>query len=311
MADFDPLTVPAVMPMAVRRINEGGFPKQALLDYEQALQAWMKSNVANTNTRLNLVSDEVDGAYAAVATEATTRATADSALASSITTVDAKVGNISASGAVYLAAKAAPSGASAAYGWYLTAGSAYAGMEALALSGGGSAIGFTASQFLFTDSGTGVPVLAYSGSKFGFTGNVEINGNLMVTGSIVTAGVAVNAISHTAFSASGGTSTSVVVNVRAGAGVAVTASFNGASGSYFSIATPVGAVTVDRDGTQIGVVGSNFEASGSGPSAGIAFQQTTVLCADYPSAGSHTYTVTTSNGGGVGGVAILVQELAR
>lgn len=174
MADFEPLSVPAVMPVTVARITEGGFPKQALLDYEQALQAWMKANVANTNTRLNLVSDEVDGAYAAVATEATTRATADSALAATITTVDAAVDSISASGAVYLAAKAAPSGSSAAYGWYLTAGNAYAGMEALALSGGGSAIGFTANQFVFTDAGTAQSVFAYSGGVWVLSSAVVI-----------------------------------------------------------------------------------------------------------------------------------------
>lgn len=178
MADFDPLTVPAVMPDTVSRFREGGFPKQALLDYEQALQAWMKANVANTNTRLNLVSDEVDGAYAAVATEATTRASADSALAATITTVDAAVDSISASGAVYLAAKAAPSGASAAYGWYLTAGNAFAGMEALALSGGGSAIGMTANQFVFTDAGTSQSVFSYSGGVWVLSSAVVIRSGM-------------------------------------------------------------------------------------------------------------------------------------
>lgn len=207
MADFDPLTVPKVMDQSVRRINDQGYPRQALLDYEQALQQWMQANTANTNTRLNLVSTEIDGAYAAVSAEATTRATQDGILASRIDTVGASVdaveaaavtettariagdaanastittvsatansaltgaNNATASGAVYIAAKAAPSGASAAYGWHITAGGAFAGMEALALSGGGSAIGILADRFYVTDSGTAQLLLDYNGSAFVF-----------------------------------------------------------------------------------------------------------------------------------------------
>lgn len=208
MADFDPLTIPAVMPGTVRRTKEkmvngklvSGFPTEHALNYEGQSQAWMKANVANTNTRLNLISDEVDGAYAAITTEATTRAsadealateittleatvgsntaaiaaeatarsTADSALASSITVVDAKANSATASGQVYLTAMAGPGGAAAAYGWHLTTSGAYAGMQALALSGGGSAIGFTANKFMFTDSGTAQAVMDYNGSAFVF-----------------------------------------------------------------------------------------------------------------------------------------------
>lgn len=250
MADFDPLTVPAVMPQKVARVTTAGLPTQPLLDYEQALQSWMKSNVTNTNTRINLVSEEIDGAYAAVETEATarasadeaiasqittvtarvedaeasivaettarttadtalasditsltstvsgvsaavtteasTRASADTALAASITTVEAIANNGTASGSVYLAARTAPSGATAAYGWHLTAGSSYAGMEAIALSAGGSAIGFTADKFYFTDSGTAQQVLSYSSGSFIFQVPIVIQSGTSGARTVVT-----------------------------------------------------------------------------------------------------------------------------
>ncbi len=176
MADFDPLTVPAVMPMSVRRTNEGGFPAQAMLDYEQALQQWMKSNVTNTNTRLNLVSEEVDGAYAAISTEATTRATADGALASDITAVEVAFDGFTANGEVYFAAVAGPAGSAAAYGIYLTAGNVFTGLMLVAQSGGGSYIAMTAGKLYFFDnsSGNSISALTYSGGKFVLNGAVSI-----------------------------------------------------------------------------------------------------------------------------------------
>lgn len=175
MADFDPLTIPAPLPESVPRVEQNGHPTIEQMQQEIAQTAWMQSNVASTNTRLNLVTDAVGGVSAAVETEAAARATADTALASTMTTVEAKANAATASGQVYLAAKAAPSGASAAYGWYLTAGNAYAGMQAMALSGGGSAIGFTANQFCFTDAGTAQAVFSYIGG-----GRWVLNGAMII-----------------------------------------------------------------------------------------------------------------------------------
>lgn len=168
MADFEPLTIPAVMPAEVPLAKPDGKPSKHWISWMEGLQAWMKANVANTNTRLNLVSEEVDGAYAAIETEATTRASEDEALAEQITTVSASVDDATANGEIYFAAKAAPSGATAAYGLYLTAGSSFAGLEAIAQSGGGSAIGLTANQFSFTDAGTQFVPFTYSGGVFYF-----------------------------------------------------------------------------------------------------------------------------------------------
>lgn len=202
MADIDPNAIPFVPPTDIALISkDSGKPTTAFHDWLTSLYSWMKASVVDLTTKVTTLVSDVAGAYAAitteasirqtqdgilatnittvqtnvntvaasVVTEASARSTADTALATSITTVDAKTDNATASGAVYLAAKAAPSGASAAYGWYLAAGGAFAGMEALALSGGGSAIGFTADKFYFTDSGTTQPVWTYSAGVCTFT----------------------------------------------------------------------------------------------------------------------------------------------
>ena len=187
MADeIDPLTVPAIMPSSVPRTTSQGFPTQFLLDYEKTLQNWFVNNTITLQTKITTVEEVADDAAAAVTTEATARASADSALASSITTVDTKVGNISAGGAVYLASKAAPSGATAAYGWYITAGAAFAGMEAIALSGGGSAIGFTADQFRFTDAGTAQAVFSYSSGVWVLSSAVVIRSGTSGARTVIT-----------------------------------------------------------------------------------------------------------------------------
>lgn len=187
---FNPLTVPAVMPQSVARINEAGFPKQALLDYEQALQGWMKTNTTNINERFNNVESSIGDTSAEVSEIIQALTDGTGAYGTYITTINTKSNGATASGQVYLLAKAAPSGAAAAYGWYIQADGSFAGMEALALSGGGSAIGFTANQFLFTDSGTAQPVLTYSGGKFGFTGDVAIDGGLTINGTVTALGIA-------------------------------------------------------------------------------------------------------------------------
>ena len=184
--EIDPLTVPAIMPSSVPRTTSQGFPTQFLLDYEKTLQNWFVNNTITLQTKITTVEEVADDAAAAVTTEAIARADADSALASDITTVETSVGNISANGAVYLAAKAAPTGATAAYGWYITAGAAFAGMEALALSGGGSAIGFTADKFYFTDSGTAQQVLDYNGSAFVFQVPIVIQSGTSGARTVVT-----------------------------------------------------------------------------------------------------------------------------
>lgn len=183
--DIDPNAIPFVPSTEVALVDTAtGRPKTAFHDWMQALFDWMKRSVVDLTTKVTTISAEVDGVAASVVSEQNARITADEALAEDITTVAASVDNATANGEIYFAAKATPGGAAAAYGLYLTAGNSYAGFEALALSGGGSAIGFAANQFRFVDSGTSVPVWTYSGGKFTFTGDVEINGSLVINGTV-------------------------------------------------------------------------------------------------------------------------------
>ncbi|TCR65441.1 hypothetical protein [Bosea sp. BK604] len=207
MADVKPDNIPFILTSLQPVVREDGRPTQAWQDWVQSLWGWMKQSVVDLTTKVTTLEFTAGDLQAQITTEATIRETddgilasqidtveassatnaasivtetnariaADTAIASAVTTVEATANsartganNATASGAVYLAAKAAPSGASAAYGWHIAAGSSYAGMEAIALSGGGSAIGFTASAMYFTDSGTAQQVLTYNGSAFVF-----------------------------------------------------------------------------------------------------------------------------------------------
>jgi hypothetical protein len=68
--------------------------------------------------------------------------------AGKLTTVKALSDSATASGAVYLAATAGPTGSSAAYGWFITAGSVSVGMKAV------------------VDSVTGLASISFSADKF-------------------------------------------------------------------------------------------------------------------------------------------------
>jgi hypothetical protein len=317
MTDFDPLTIPAVMPKSVRRTDERGLPTDFLLNDEQAVRAWMKANVANTNTRINSVSDGVDGVAAAVATEAMARADADAALATQVSAVEASVGDISANGAVYLAAKAAPGGATAAYGWFIAAGDAFAGMEAIALSGGGSALAFTADKFRFVDSGSATPVWTYSGGKFQFTADVAINGALTVNGTIATDKVASNAITQLATNTSTGNAT-VSMTLRASARVLVIASWTGNPGGInIYPATATGLVNIYVNGGLFFQKPCGFfQDIPANPSFTYRAPLPTTYQAEYTAGAAGVYTFDSQNvwngiTNGTGENTISVLELAR
>jgi hypothetical protein len=193
--DIDALlnTQPPTPDRDITLVNQDGKPTSFYLDWFLAQTDWMRQNVVRTDKRIDTVKAESDEAIAefsediealvsadaamvsqittltttvgnntsAIQNEVTARANGDSALAGQITTVNAKANNATANGEIFFAAKAAPGGATAAYGLYLTAGAAFAGMEILADSGGGGSIAFTANDFKLTDSGTAQNVFSY------------------------------------------------------------------------------------------------------------------------------------------------------
>jgi len=236
------LDQPPVLPQHVGRVTADGRPTRYLLDWEQFTYQFQSSALLSLDSRISTVesnyeaadvtiaasvtSEQIaranaDGALAAniltvqanyisadavisasVTSEQVARVAADGALAADITLLEASYNDISASGEIYFAAKAGPTGSSAAYGLYLTAGAAFAGFEVVALSAGGSAINMTAEKLLFSDSGTATPVFDYGVSTPGvFTFNVpvEINnvdiGANAVSNTVVATGSVVNATS--------------------------------------------------------------------------------------------------------------------
>jgi hypothetical protein len=181
--DVDALlnTQPPALPANVARVTADGRPTQHLLNWELFQTDWFRSNIVATDQRIDAVKATADGASAAVSTETNARVSADAALAEQITTVSAtansangKANQATASGQIYFAAKAAPGGAVAAYGLYLSAGNAFAGMEILADSGGGASIAFSATDFKLTDSGTAQNVFNYTGGVFTFNVPVQV-----------------------------------------------------------------------------------------------------------------------------------------
>ncbi|MDG2571136.1 hypothetical protein P7L87_26640, partial [Vibrio parahaemolyticus] len=174
----------------VARVKAGGLPTTHLLDRVLFQTNWFKTIIVATGQRIDSVKAVADNASAAVTTEQQARVSADAALALRIDTVEAYAGDATAQGQIYFAAKAAPAGAIAAYGLYLTAGNAYAGMDVLADSGGGGSIAFTANDFKLTDSGTAQNVFNYTGGIFTFNVPVRI-GTVDILEGAVNAPVAV------------------------------------------------------------------------------------------------------------------------
>jgi hypothetical protein len=268
---------------------------------DSALASSISTLTANTATNI----------AAAVATETAARTSADTALSGQITTVTATANSATATGQIRFTAKSAPSGTTASYGLYLTASGAFAGFEASAYSGGVAAIGFTANQFRFTDPGTPTPILTYSSGLFTINSNVKINGSLSInSGTVVNDNIAANAATQAGGSSSGTGTASVTITTRAGATVAVIGLFNGAAGSYFPLGTSIGQTSLVRNSTTLNVVNNNFEASGTSTPA-LAFLGTSVLAVDAPPAGSNTYYIYNTNGGGIGGVTVIAIELAK
>ncbi len=240
----------------------------------------------------------------------------DGALATSISSVLARVNDVSAGGFFKTSAAVVGGGALASMDAFVYTSNAFstlttAGWRVEVTGGVGYFCIYTSNFKLIDNANVAKTVMFYTAGKFQFTADIAIDGNLTINGTINTPAVAANAVSQGAGATSGAASTSVGINVRAGATILVIATFNGAPGSYFPLIVSIGTNDIVRDATVIASVGNNYEASGSGGSAGIAFLQTTSLAIDVPGAGFHTYSIVNNNGGGVGGVTIAALELAR
>lgn len=176
------------------------------------------ANVANGEAiaaTLTKLTAEIADRKASVSAEEQARVDDVSALASSITTINAKTEAISANGQVGIVAMAGEDGAAASFRVNLMAGSTRTAFRMDAMSDGTSRVVFDANEFLIQHPsvGGGLPQAMFQANGSGglvLNGNTRINGNLFVEGSIeatkVKAGF--SAIGSTAGTAylSGGTS---------------------------------------------------------------------------------------------------------
>jgi hypothetical protein len=140
------------------------------------------------------------------------------------------------------------------------------------------------------------------------TGSAQI-GNLIVDNISIKNG----AISRSNIGSSGGTSVSISLDCRGGGStvVACIGMFMGLPGYYFPLGTGPGQVRIFRNGTLLYAVGTSYEASGSGGSAGIALLATPIMVYDNPPTGVNSYVIDTTNAGFVGGLLLMIQEISK
>jgi hypothetical protein len=198
MADFDPLTVPAVMPKSVRRILDDGTPTQSQLDFEQALQSWFKSNTANFNdivgedgTLTNRVIDVETVAGDAAAEAALALSTAiDAGVAASAleAAVKARFGETVTIGGLYIASVATGGGFGEVRislgGKATVAGTTYAvGMDMIVDTAGNSRIDFNAGQIRYIHPTTSAVLVDFD-AGLGPNGKMTIAGDVQISGDI-------------------------------------------------------------------------------------------------------------------------------
>ena len=211
-------TQPLELPANVARVEKDGLPTKPVVATDTARANWFANTVVDLSTRVTTVQDQTDGNTASIVTETMARTDADTALASEITTLTATVNGNTASiseeataradadgalstridtveaesgaglanGQIYFAAMSSPpAGATAAFGVYLTAGSAFTGLTLVAKSDGTSAIALNAGQFTLDDSGTATNVFTYSGGVFTFNVPVVVRTQDLAPNSVI------------------------------------------------------------------------------------------------------------------------------
>lgn len=214
-------TQPPALPATVARVDPAsGRPSRVLLDYELFQRNWFANSVTDIETRIDTVESATNDNTAAITEETNARTSEDAALAEQITTVSARANAATANGQIHFAAVAAPGGAAAAFGVYLTAGNVSTGLQLLAMSDGTSKIALNANQFTLTDSGTATRVFTYSGGVFRFNVPVEVQNQ----------DIAAHAVTNSATASSPGTATAYL-SVRDGAQVIIQASISNPSAS--------------------------------------------------------------------------------
>lgn len=277
------------MPREVRRVNQDGFPTQAQQDWEQALKNWTVKQTVSLNTKITTVESVTNGNTAAITTEINARTTADGALAQQITDVTTTVGGNTAS-ITQLFTSVNGIGVQYAVQGYV----------------GGSYGGFVFTGVQRADGVGGTFLLE-------ITSNVIINGNLMVTGSILNEGLSNSAVSR-AWAAEGATSASITPGFRGSGFLEIYAQFKGDANAYSAVDQFV--LRVREDGNLLGDTPINHAQNGTGSSAASRYGSTSIVYIRVPSTGGHTYSVEivktiSATGLSISGVLITAKEFSK
>src|SRR3954470_8314776 len=89
--------LPPTLPVTVKRVDENGLPSKPLIDWEQYTRDFFKRTTVDLDTRLTTVTATAGANSAAITSEATARANADTAIATQVTALNANVGANTAS----------------------------------------------------------------------------------------------------------------------------------------------------------------------------------------------------------------------
>lgn len=165
----------------------------------------------------------------------------------------AKYNDISANAAVKITASATPLGAQAAYDVRLSAGDKWTGMKIMLNFDESTAIAFQSNNFWLYDPAFGTQrIFNYSAGRFSFNVPVEINGSLMVNGTLINNKLADNTISSMSSGQTIGFKLDKPVFCRNGAKMLVLAKIE----AQYTVGNAVTAITsrrwqVKRNGTVI------------------------------------------------------------
>lgn len=237
-------------------------------------------------------------------------------LAQRVELVETRVNNVSAEGQVVLRAEAAPTGYKARFGVYLRANldtdpgtDRRAGMSLSLDNSDGAVMAFDVDKFLIRDNVSGAvnSVFSYSAGNFLLSGNVRVNGSLVVLGSITgdklvdlttpTAKIALNAIGQFYKTNNNGQMTADASGYSTFASVSAT----GVEGGYLLFVASVRAGSNDADhdassnttlrvlrsdGAVIREIAWSIARSASG---NVVYETTTLVSFYGDASGSYTY----------------------
>jgi hypothetical protein len=260
--------------------------------------ARIDADEAEATARLTLKA-QADDTQAALVQEQTARADGDSALAQDVTAVTTTVNGHSTT---ITQVQQSLNGSTGFWGVAIQSdGAAVGGFR---LIGYRNADGTVFSQFGI--SGSLVVTGTISGAALETQNIISVSAQI---GDLIVDNLHVKNFAITQMVGSSGSGqASVTVTSRGTGNWILWLYYFGEAGSYHPIGTTVGQLFLDTNGVQGDGIGFNYEASGTGDSAGFARLQTLLITGFNPGAGTFTFTARSTVGGFV---RIIAQEASK